>query len=53
MGKRATAPTVRLKPSLRKKLKTLPRREGCSVTNYLEQLIKREIEWQEAADKGK
>jgi hypothetical protein len=53
MEKKAAAPTVSLKTSLRKKLTKLPRQEGRSIANYLEQLIKREIERQEAADKDK
>jgi predicted DNA-binding protein len=47
MEKKAAAPTVRLKVSLREKLKKLPRQEGRSLANYLEQLIKREAESQE------
>jgi hypothetical protein len=49
--KKAAAPTVRLKTSLRKKLKKLPRQEGRSVANHLEQLIKHGIErWHWPAD---
>jgi mRNA-degrading endonuclease RelE of RelBE toxin-antitoxin system len=51
--KKVAAPTVRLKTSLRKKLKKLPRQERRSVANYLEQLIKREIERQEVDRKGR
>jgi predicted DNA-binding protein len=53
MEKKAAAPTVRLKASLRKKLKKLPREEGRSVANYLEQLIKLEIERHEPENKGR
>lgn len=53
MEKKAAAPTVRLKASLRKKLKKLPRQEGRSVANYLEQLIKGEIERHEPENKDR
>jgi hypothetical protein len=52
MEKKSAAPTATLKAGLRKKLEKLPRQEGRSVANHLEQLIKREIERQEAAEKG-
>ena len=53
MGKKAAVPTVRVKASLRKKLKKLPREEGRSVANYLEQFIMREIELHEPENKGR